>query len=392
MNKYRVDIIRKLPSELVGVSNLDIDLRIKIDGKYAIQKGFNIENDEIKTTLESSEVKGLNGDYSYEIKANNHASGVLEKGVITIKNPFIINWNLMSNDECGDVNLFEKRLTKVEQATGVVDMTGYAKNEDLDFYARLEDIPDVSGFATEGYVDNQISQIKLKHGKDGKDGIDGAKGEKGEKGDKGPQGEQGPRGEKGEQGLPGAKGKDGKNGKNGKDGERGPQGIQGPQGPPGPAGGGIGGNMLQHFLYPSHDWRTRARCRPRQMVTITPQTNFPNVSTFPIQREGSSDVWRVTEEGITLQFIFVCEDFPNNVYFHVKNVGTNQDYPVATIMKMDREGSGIIHGGETFISPPIQFNANERFVILMKNVGGQEIPQNIRAVKEIKLHKFISGM
>ena len=76
----------------------------------------------------------------------------------------------------------------------------------------LEENPvevDLTGYATEAYVNERIETIELTPG---------------------------PAGPQGEPGNDGAPGKDGEPGKDGKDGEQGPQGIPGPQGEPGPAG------------------------------------------------------------------------------------------------------------------------------------------------------------
>lgn len=76
----------------------------------------------------------------------------------------------------------------------------------------LEENPvevDLTGYATEEYVNGRIETIELTPGPAG------------------PQGEPGPAGK---DGAPGKDGQDGVNGKDGKDGEQGPEGPQGPAG------------------------------------------------------------------------------------------------------------------------------------------------------------------
>lgn len=92
---------------------------------------------------------------------------------------------------------------------------------------------DLTGYATEAYVNNRIETIELTPGPQG---IQGIQGEKGEVGPQGPQGERGPAGKDGIQGPKGDTGERGPQGPAGKDGapgERGPQGDIGPQGPQG---------------------------------------------------------------------------------------------------------------------------------------------------------------
>ena len=94
---------------------------------------------------------------------------------------------------------------------------------DIDGVVRdyLEENPievDLTGMATEKYVDDAISVIELTPGPIGPQGIPGPQGPIGETGATGPQGERGPRGYQGEQGPQGI------------------QGIQGQTGPQGPAG------------------------------------------------------------------------------------------------------------------------------------------------------------
>lgn len=100
-------------------------------------------------------------------------------------------------------------------------MTGIEENIAGAVEDYLEENPvevDLTGYATEEYVNGRIETIELTPGPAG------------------PQGEPGPAGKDGEpgkDGQDGAPGKDGVDGKDGKDGEQGPAGPEGPQGPAG---------------------------------------------------------------------------------------------------------------------------------------------------------------
>ena len=83
---------------------------------------------------------------------------------------------------------------------------------------------DLTGYATENYVDERIETIELTPGPAG------PKGDTGEAGPAGKDGAQGPKGDKGD------KGDTGKQGPKGDTGATGPQGPEGKQGPQGPAG------------------------------------------------------------------------------------------------------------------------------------------------------------
>ena len=67
---------------------------------------------------------------------------------------------------------------------------------------------DLTGYATEQYVQDAIDNIELTPGPQGEQGIQGPQGPQGEKGDKGDQGEVGPQGPEGPQGPQGPAGKD----------------------------------------------------------------------------------------------------------------------------------------------------------------------------------------
>lgn len=107
---------------------------------------------------------------------------------------------------------------------------------------------DVSDFATESYVNEEIKKIQLTPGPQGVQGPRGPQGEIGPRGYEGPKGDKGDKGDQGIQGIPGVpgtpgargpqgpKGDKGDRGLQGDRGERGPQGIQGNAGPMGPKG------------------------------------------------------------------------------------------------------------------------------------------------------------
>lgn len=184
---------------------------------------------------------------------------------------------LLQNDWRINVYAYDKNYTKHSECFKVVKRskpTDYVYTEtEIKRYDNLEarlsaleenGVPiapggsvDLTGYATEEYVDNAISTIELtpgpagpqgpqgEKGADGKDGApgkDGAQGPKGDKGDKGDTGPAGPQGEKGAdgaqgiQGIQGPAGKDGAKGDKGDTGPQGPQGIQGPKGDTGATG------------------------------------------------------------------------------------------------------------------------------------------------------------
>lgn len=115
---------------------------------------------------------------------------------------------------------------------------------------------DLTGYATETYVNDAVAAIELTPGPKGEKGDKGDRGEQGPAGKdgatgaagaEGPQGPQGPKGDKGDKGDPGPKGADGtmtfedlteeqKASLKGDKGDKGDQGEQGPVGPEGPAG------------------------------------------------------------------------------------------------------------------------------------------------------------
>ena len=115
---------------------------------------------------------------------------------------------------------------------------------------------DLTGYATETYVNEAVAAIELTPGPQGPKGDKGDRGEQGPAGKDGAvgatgadgaQGPQGPKGDKGDKGDPGPAGKDGtmsfedlteeqKATLKGDKGDKGEQGEQGPIGPEGPAG------------------------------------------------------------------------------------------------------------------------------------------------------------
>ena len=98
---------------------------------------------------------------------------------------------------------------------------------------------DLTGYATETYVDEAISTIELTPGPKGEDGAPGKDGEPGPKGEDGYTPIKGVDyfdGKDGVDGEPGPKGDKGDTGEQGPKGDQGIQGIQGETGPAGPAG------------------------------------------------------------------------------------------------------------------------------------------------------------
>ena len=126
-----------------------------------------------------------------------------------------------------------ERIAQIEE-NGISDE---AVEGAIERYLEEHDINiDLTGVATEDYVDEKIRTIELTPGPAGPQGPAGKDGKDGKDGERGPQGEQGPRGYQGPQGEPGATGPQGERGIQGLTGPVGPQGPQGPQGEPGPQG------------------------------------------------------------------------------------------------------------------------------------------------------------
>ena len=175
----------------------------------------------------------------------------------------------------GDL-ITDSKLNKVEDALDYLVTESKTHVTEAELNAALEDVDvDLSGYATEQYVQDAINTIELTPGPQGeqgpegpagKDGKDGAaftydmftesqletlRGPKGEPGKDGVNGEQGPKGDTGEPGtdftydmftpeqleaLRGPSGKDGVDGATGLQGEKGDKGDTGEQGPKGDTG------------------------------------------------------------------------------------------------------------------------------------------------------------
>ena len=95
---------------------------------------------------------------------------------------------------------------------------------------------DLTGYATETYVDEAIAAIELTPGPKGEDGAPGKDGEPGPKGEDGYTPVKGVDYFDGKDGLDGKDGEPGPKGDTGEQGPKGDQGIQGETGPAGPAG------------------------------------------------------------------------------------------------------------------------------------------------------------
>ena len=131
------------------------------------------------------------------------------------------------------------RLDEIEQ-NGISDeavetaVTKYMEENDIQV--------DLTGYATETYVNDAVAAIELTPGPQGPKGDKGDRGEQGPAGKDGAtgaagaEGPQGPQGPKGDRGLPGAQGIQGPIGPQGPEGPQGPQGEPGPQGPKGADG------------------------------------------------------------------------------------------------------------------------------------------------------------
>lgn len=124
----------------------------------------------------------------------------------------------------------------LERMEGIEGNIGQAVED----YLEENDIQvDLTGYATETYVDEAISTIELTPGPKGEDGAPGKDGEPGPKGEDGYTPIKGVDyfdGKDGVDGEPGPKGDKGDTGEQGPKGDQGIQGIQGETGPAGPAG------------------------------------------------------------------------------------------------------------------------------------------------------------
>jgi hypothetical protein len=121
-------------------------------------------------------------------------------------------------------NTLLERLDNIDENIGEV-VKDYLEEHGVDV--------DLTGYATEKYVDDAIETIELtpgpagpqgEPGPAGRDGIDGKDGEPGKDGAQGIQGPVGPEGPQGIQGPEGPAGRDGKDGEPGKDGQDGAPG------------------------------------------------------------------------------------------------------------------------------------------------------------------------
>lgn len=129
---------------------------------------------------------------------------------------------LLQTDWRINVYAYDRNYTKFSEQFDVVRRSKpesyvYTETEVLNYNTLLEMIEsieggDLTGYATEKYVDDAIATIELTPGPAG------------------PQGEPGKDGVDGKDGEPGAPGKDGQDGAPGKDGATGPEGPQGPAG------------------------------------------------------------------------------------------------------------------------------------------------------------------
>lgn len=147
---------------------------------------------------------------------------------------------LLQTDWRINVYAYDRNYTKFSEQFDVVRRSKpesyvYTETEVLNYNTLLEMIEsieggDLTGYATEKYVDDAIKTIELTPGPAGPQGEPGKDGAPGKDGQDGAPGKDGVDGKDGE---PGAPGKDGQDGAPGKDGATGPAGPEGPQGPAG---------------------------------------------------------------------------------------------------------------------------------------------------------------
>lgn len=181
---------------------------------------------------------------------------------------------IYTDTEVKSYEKLEKRVTEIEEKGVSNEVVAAAVEEYLSENPIEVPEVDLSGLATEEYVNKKVEEIEIPEGVDGgyytptvdtqgkltwkaskaemptieganirgpqgeqgEPGKDGAKGDKGETGEQGPQGEQGPKGDTGEQGPQGPQGPQGETGKQGPQGDKGDKGDTGATGPQGPKG------------------------------------------------------------------------------------------------------------------------------------------------------------
>lgn len=168
--------------------------------------------------------------YAYDGKATKHSSRFEVKRKTKPSDYVYTETEIKNYDE------LEERVSQIEE-NGISDA---AVEKAVEEYLEEHDIKiDLTGYATEEYVNAAVNEIELTPGPQGPKGDKGDKGDQGiqgKQGIQGPIGPQGPKGDTGEQGPKGDTGETGPKGDKGDTGEQGPKGDQGEQGPAGANG------------------------------------------------------------------------------------------------------------------------------------------------------------
>lgn len=159
--------------------------------------------------------QGADGKSAYEIAVANGFVGSESDWLASLKGESLNPESYYSKAEV------DQKIADVA-AGEAVDLSGYAKTDDLNNKADKSDVYSVTAadakFATMEVVEEKLAKVST---------IKGDKGDQGEVGPQGPQGEQGIQGAQGPKGDKGDPGQDGANGKNGVDGRDGKDGQDG---------------------------------------------------------------------------------------------------------------------------------------------------------------------
>ena len=231
----------------------DLDQRLVVADSTIPEVHFCNRTDECSLVCETYVVDGLNlvnvpnillqdswdiNVYAYDGKATKHSAR------FEVKRRTKPSDYVYTETEIKNYDDLEKRVSQIEE-NGISDA---AVEKAVEEYLEEHDIKvDLTGYATEEYVEAAVNEIELTPGPQGPKGD---KGDKGDQGIQGPTGPQGPKGDTGATGPQGPAGKDGTmsfedltaeqkaslKGDKGDKGEQGPKGDKGDTGEQGPKG------------------------------------------------------------------------------------------------------------------------------------------------------------
>ncbi len=401
-------------------SNADISFVIEVDKDNLIKKKVGLDG---VVKLTEDDTVGLKGVYKFELRVNNKdIAKVLCQDYIEITNSITVGGNFVSKEEFIDVSKFDERLTKVEESTGVVDMSGYIKSNEID-----------------NLLDEKISNLNITDGKDGKDGIDGQNGLQGERGEKGQNGRDGKNGKsayqlatqngftgtlnewllslKGNSGVDGSSGLsaydiavengfngtkddwleslrgqdgiDGVDGTNGIDGNNGADGIDGQDGLSAyqiavnngydgaenewleslkgidGKNGKDGRNAERVLLTSSPNWKLNNTLTNINQVTLLKPTENLSNSNVPLRLDSNGNL--ICLANMRLEISFVMKDVYNGFGVSIRRASNNEIIRAAMVCDYAKPDVYIMFGG-TFTTPPIEVHQGEQLQIFYKNL------------------------